>query len=116
MRCSTGLETSKTASTSAIALLAMAKITMSLSVKSMVSLRCFVTTTRLGTRWCFSTQVRRRALLTTRRHLPTTHPLGRVFVPNLNPDVVVMKSAKDGVRFDASGPLNHARDRCIFVE
>src|SRR5262245_60148010 len=35
MRCSTGLETSKTASTSAIALLAIAKITMSWSVKSM---------------------------------------------------------------------------------
>jgi len=37
MRCSIGLETSKTASTSVIALLAMAKITMSWSVKSTVS-------------------------------------------------------------------------------
>src|SRR4029450_3302141 len=36
MRCSTGLEMSKTANTSAIALLAMAKITRSWSVKSMV--------------------------------------------------------------------------------
>ncbi len=33
---------------------------------------------------------------------------------NLNPDVVVMKSAKDGIRPDASGPLNGSRDRCIF--
>ena len=35
---------------------------------------------------------------------------------NLSPDVVVMKSAKDGVRFDASGPLNRARDRRIFIQ
>jgi hypothetical protein len=27
-----------------------------------------------------------------------------------------MKSAKNGVRFDGSGPLNWARDRRIFVE
>jgi hypothetical protein len=27
-----------------------------------------------------------------------------------------MKSAKDGVRFDASGPLNRARERSIFVQ
>jgi hypothetical protein len=39
-----------------------------------------------------------------------------VCTENLNPDVVVMKSAKDGVRFDASGPLNRARDRRIFVQ
>ena len=43
MRCSTGLEMSKTASTSAIALLAMAKITRSWSVKSMVSPPMLVT-------------------------------------------------------------------------
>ena len=34
----------------------------------------------------------------------------------LNPDVAVMKSAKNGVRFDGSGPLNRARDRCILVQ
>jgi hypothetical protein len=43
MHCSTGLEMSKTASTSAIALLAMAKITRSWSVKSMVSPPMLVT-------------------------------------------------------------------------
>ena len=43
MRWSTGLEMSKTASTSAIALLAMAKITKSWSVKSMVSPPMLVT-------------------------------------------------------------------------
>ena|ERR1700688_2315395 len=32
-----------------------------------------------------------------------------VCTENLNPNVVVMKSAKDGVGFDASGPLNWAR-------
>ncbi|MGD9069480.1 MAG: hypothetical protein PVJ46_09440, partial [Methyloceanibacter sp.] len=37
-----------------------------------------------------------------------------VCTENLNPDVVVMKSAKDGMRPDASGPLNGSRDRCIF--
>ncbi len=37
-----------------------------------------------------------------------------VCAENLNPDVVVMKSAKDGMRPDASGPLNGSRDRCIF--
>ena len=35
---------------------------------------------------------------------------------NLNPHVMVMKSAKDRVRFDVSGPLNRARDRSIFVQ
>ena len=35
---------------------------------------------------------------------------------NLNPDIVVMKAAKDRVRFDASGPLNQARDRRILVQ
>ncbi len=35
---------------------------------------------------------------------------------NLNPDIVVMKAAKDRVRFDASGPLNGPRDRRIFVQ
>ena len=39
-----------------------------------------------------------------------------VCTENLNPDVMVMKPAKDGVRFDASGPLNRARDRCIFIQ
>src|ERR1019366_1941706 len=39
-----------------------------------------------------------------------------VCTENLYPDVVVMKSAKDGVRIDASGPLNGARDRRIFIQ
>jgi hypothetical protein len=39
-----------------------------------------------------------------------------VCTENSNPNVVVMKSAKDGVRFDASGRLNRARDRRIFVQ
>ncbi len=39
-----------------------------------------------------------------------------VCTKNLNPDIVVMKSAKDRVRSDASGPLNRARDRRIFVQ
>jgi len=33
-----------------------------------------------------------------------------------NPDIMVMKSAKDGMRFDASGLLNWTRDRRIFVQ
>ena len=39
-----------------------------------------------------------------------------VCTENLDADVVVMKSAKDGVRADASGPLNGSRDRCIFSQ
>jgi predicted transglutaminase-like cysteine proteinase len=39
-----------------------------------------------------------------------------VCTENLNPDVVVMKSAKDGERFDASSPLNRAEDRRILVK
>ena len=39
-----------------------------------------------------------------------------VCTENLNPHVVVMKSAKYGVGFDASGPLNWARDRRIFIQ
>ena len=39
-----------------------------------------------------------------------------VCTENLNPHVIAMKSAKDRVRFDASGPLNWARDRRIFVQ
>jgi hypothetical protein len=38
-----------------------------------------------------------------------------VCTENLNPHVMVMKSAKDGVHFDASGRLNQARDWSIFV-
>jgi len=29
---------------------------------------------------------------------------------------MVMKFAKDGVQYDASGPLNWARDRGIFIQ
>ena len=39
-----------------------------------------------------------------------------VCAENLNPDVMVMKAAEDGVRFDASDPLNGARDRRIFIQ
>ena len=39
-----------------------------------------------------------------------------VCTENLNPNVMVMKFAKDRLRFDASGPLNRARDRRIFVQ
>ena len=35
---------------------------------------------------------------------------------NLNPDVMVMEAAQDRVRFNRSGPLNGARNRCIFVQ
>jgi hypothetical protein len=39
-----------------------------------------------------------------------------VCTENLNPHVMVMKSAEDLVRFDISSPLNRARDRRIFVQ
>jgi len=39
-----------------------------------------------------------------------------VCTENQNPHIVVMESAKDRVRFDASGALNRARDRSIFVQ
>jgi hypothetical protein len=39
-----------------------------------------------------------------------------VCTENLSSGVVVVKSAKDGVRFDASGPLNRARNRRVFVQ
>jgi hypothetical protein len=39
-----------------------------------------------------------------------------VCAKNLNPGIVVMESAEDGERFDASGPLNRTRDRRIFVQ
>jgi len=39
-----------------------------------------------------------------------------VCTENLDPDVVVMKSGKDGVRPDAFDPLNGSRDRCIFSQ
>jgi hypothetical protein len=39
-----------------------------------------------------------------------------VCTENLNPDVVVMKSAKDVERFDASSPLKWAEGRRILVK
>ena len=48
-------------------------------------------------------------------HLPDQRPQV-VCTENLNPHVTMMKPAKDGVRSDASGPLNRARDRSIFVQ
>jgi hypothetical protein len=53
-------------------------------------------------------------------HLETVHIIDDAIViivctENLTPHVVEMKSAKYGVGFDASGPLNWARDRRIFA-
>ena len=39
-----------------------------------------------------------------------------VCTKNLNPGIVVMESAEDGERFDASSQLNRTRDRRIFVQ
>jgi putative SOS response-associated peptidase YedK len=39
-----------------------------------------------------------------------------VCTENLNPDVVVMESAEDRARLYASGPLNRANNRCVFVQ
>jgi hypothetical protein len=39
-----------------------------------------------------------------------------VCTENLNPDIVVMESAEDGERFDASGPLNRTSNGRIFVQ
>ena len=35
---------------------------------------------------------------------------------NSNPDVMMVQSAKDGVRFDASNSLNLASDRRILIQ
>jgi hypothetical protein len=35
---------------------------------------------------------------------------------NLNPDVLEMPPADQGMRHDATDPLNRARDRRIFVQ
>src|SRR5258707_14970679 len=43
-------------------------------------------------------------------------PQSRVCTENSNPNVLVMKSAQDGVRSDDAGSLNRARDRRIFVQ
>jgi hypothetical protein len=48
--------------------------------------------------------------------LPSTVRGVPVCTENLYPDVVVMKSAKDVVRFDASGPLNRARNPRILIQ
>jgi hypothetical protein len=39
-----------------------------------------------------------------------------VCTKNSNPDVMMVKSAKDGVRFDASNSLNLASDRRILIQ
>ena len=39
-----------------------------------------------------------------------------VCTENLNPHVMVMKSAEDWVQFDISSPLNRTRGRRIFVQ
>jgi hypothetical protein len=39
-----------------------------------------------------------------------------VCTENLNPEVMVMESAEDRARLYASGPLNRANNRCVFVQ
>ena len=41
---------------------------------------------------------------------------GPVCTENLNPGVVVVESAEDGARFYASGALNRANGRRVFVQ
>jgi hypothetical protein len=43
-----------------------------------------------------------------------TSPKRTVCTENLDSDVLVMKSTDQGMRHDASDPLNRARDRRIF--
>ena len=43
-------------------------------------------------------------------------PPSPVCTENLNPDVVMMKSAEYRVRTDDSSALNRARDRRIFIQ
>jgi hypothetical protein len=43
-------------------------------------------------------------------------PAPPVCTENLNADVMVMKSAKDGERLDAPSPLGRAEDRRILVK
>jgi hypothetical protein len=43
-------------------------------------------------------------------------PAPGVCTENLNPHVMVMKSAEDWVRFDISSPLNRTRGRRIFAQ
>jgi hypothetical protein len=45
--------------------------------------------------------------------MPALNP---VRAENLNPDVLVMQPAKQGVRHDAPDLLNRARDRRILVQ
>jgi hypothetical protein len=49
-------------------------------------------------------------------HLADRYFLGAVCTENLNPEVVVMESAEDGARLYASGPLNRANSRRVFVQ
>nr|WP_249793535.1 hypothetical protein [Bradyrhizobium cenepequi] len=61
-------------------------------------------------------------------HIEDMHEVGRpprrskaavleaVCTENLNPDVVVMESAEDVERFDASGPLNRASNRRVLIQ
>ena len=39
-----------------------------------------------------------------------------MYIENLYPHIMVVKSAKDRVGIDDSGALNRARDRRIFVQ
>jgi beta-ureidopropionase / N-carbamoyl-L-amino-acid hydrolase len=43
-------------------------------------------------------------------------PKAGVCTENLSPEVVVMESAEDGARLYASGPLNRANNRRVFVQ
>ena len=48
------------------------------------------------------------------RHIPVYRERSAVCTENLNPGVVMMKSAEYRVRTDDSSALNRARDRCVY--
>ena len=48
--------------------------------------------------------------------VPVVQAMAPVCTENLNPHIMVMKSAKDRVCIDRSDPLNGARDRRIFIQ
>ena len=50
------------------------------------------------------------------RHIPVYRERSAVCTENLNPGVVMMKSAEYRVRTDDSSALNRARDRRIFIQ
>jgi hypothetical protein len=50
------------------------------------------------------------------KELARTRRRNAVCTENLNPDVMVMKSTKNRMRFDASSRLDRAGDRRIFIQ